>query len=218
MTDIRVDDKDLIDRYLANRLTDAEVSMVETRIVEDTRFRNEVELTEALRDGLQELQRRGEITPLLSPRPDVWRRSRFALAAALAAVTVGTASFLLYQRMGADTGAYAVASLHFELTRGGDGRPDVEWQQTGEPTRLEMSFDVGPEPAAAYRVAIERVAGELRLPALAAEAATSADGEALLTVDAAALEPGDYRITVAPRPPAASLEPVVYALRIAGER
>ncbi len=218
MTDIGVDDKDLIDRYLANRLTEAEVSMVETRIVEDTRFRNEVELTEALRDGLQELQRRGEITPLLSPRPDVWRRSRFALAATLAAVTVGTASFLLYQRMGADTAEFAVASLRFEMTRSGDGRPDVEWRRTGAPTQLEMTFDVGPEPAAAYRVAIERIAGGTRVTAVVADAAATADGEALLTVDAAALEPGDYLVTVTPQLPAPYPDPVVYALRIAGSR
>ena len=52
MTDRDQGNQKMIDRYLANHLNDTERELVETRIVGDPGFRHEVELTEALRDGL----------------------------------------------------------------------------------------------------------------------------------------------------------------------
>jgi hypothetical protein len=207
----------LIDRYLANRLTETEVLVVETRIVGDPEFRNEVELTEALRDGLRELQSRGEIAPLLAHRHARWRHPRFALAASVAAIALGAASFLFYQRLDIGNREVVVASLRFEHTRGADAGPDLVWRQTGAPTRLQMRFDVGLEPAAAYRVAIERMTDGAAVRVLDTAAAITRDGEAAIEVDAALFEPGDYEITLKPQPPADSPESVVYALRIAGQ-
>jgi hypothetical protein len=217
MTDISLKDREMINRYLAHGLADAEAIVVETRIVEDPVFRNEVELTEALRDGLRELQNRGEIAPLLSQRRTGWRHPRFALAATVAAIALGTASFLLYQRMEFGNQELVVASLHFEHTRSADAVPDVVWQPTGVPTRLQMRFDVGLEPSAAYRVAIERVTDGAAVLVLETAARMTPDGEAMIAVESAQLEPGDYEITLRPQPPAESREPVVYALRIAGQ-
>jgi len=216
MTDIPPEDHELIDRYLANRLSESEVAVVETRIVADPGFRNEVDLTEALRDGLRELQSRGEITPLLSHRHTRWRQTRFALAASVAAVALGAASFLFYQRLDVGSRETVVASLRFEQTRGAE--PDVVWRQTGVPTRLQMQFDVGLEPAGAYRVVIERMTGGAAVPVLESAAAMTADGAATIAVESALFEPGDYEITLTPQPPVASPEPIVYALRIAGQR
>src|SRR5262245_42324661 len=101
MTDISREERDLIDRYLANRLAGTEQQMVETRIVAERVFRNEVELAAAFRDGLRALHDRGELTPLLSHRKTMWRHPRFAMAASAAAVALGLTSFLLYQRFDA---------------------------------------------------------------------------------------------------------------------
>lgn len=217
MTDISPEDRDLIGRYLANRLTEMEVAVVETRIVEDPGFRNEVELTEALRDGLRQLQSRGEITPLLSHRHTRWPRLRIALAASVVAVALGAASFLFYQRVDSGSHEVVVASLRFEHTRSADAGPHVVWQQTGVPTRLQMHFDVGLEPAAAYRVVIERMTDGAAIMVLETAAAMTPDGEATIAVESALFEPGDYEITLRPQPPAQSQEPVAYALRIAGQ-
>lgn len=217
MTDISLEDRDLIDRYLAKRLTETEVFVVETRIVENPEFRNEVELTEALRDGLRELQSRGEITPLLSHRHARWRHPRFALAASVAAVALGAASFLFYQRLDNGSREVVIASLRFEHTRGADAGSDVMWQQNGAPTRLQMQFDVGLEPAAGYRVVIERMTDGAAVQVLDLAAAMAPDGGASIAVDSALFEPGDYEITLKPQPPAEMQEPVVYALRIAGQ-
>ena len=217
MTDISLKDRELINRYLARGLADAEALVVETRIVEDPVFRNEVELTEALRDGLQELQNRGEIAPLLSQRHTGWRHPRFALAASVAAIALGTASFLLYQRLDAGNHELVVASLNFEHTRSADAAPDVVWQPTGVPTRLQMQFDVGLEPAAAYHVVIERMTDGAAVRVLETTARMAPDGVATIAVESAQFEPGDYEITLRPEPPSESREPVAYALRIAGQ-
>ncbi len=217
MTDIPLEDRDLIDRYLANRLTETEVLVVETRIVEDVVFRNEVELTEALRDGLRELQSRGEIAPLLSHRRSMWRHPRFALAASLAAVALGVASFLFFQRLDDGSGELVVASLRFEHTRGAETEPDVVWRQTGAPTRLQMLFDVGLEPATAWHVRFEKVADGAVLRIMETTAMLNADGLAEISVESAALEPGDYRITLIAVPPTAPAAPIVFALRVSGQ-
>ncbi|MGE0031240.1 MAG: hypothetical protein AB7T20_09010 [Steroidobacteraceae bacterium] len=207
----------MIDRYLANRLPESEVTVVETRIVADPGFRNEVELTEALRDGLRELQSRGEITPLLSHRYSWWQRPRVALAASVAAIALGAASFLVFQRMDSGREEVLVASLRFEHLRSAGVEPDVVWQRTGVPTRLEMRFDIGLEPAGSYRVVIERITDGAAVRVLEAAATMTADGQATLAAESALFEPGDYEITLHPQPPAESREPVTYALRVAGQ-
>lgn len=218
MTDISPEDRELINRYLANQLSDSEVAVLETRIVADPGFRNEVELTEALRDGLRELQSRGEIAPLLSHRQQAWwRRPRVALAASVAVIALGAASFLIFQRMDSGHEETAVAMLHFEHLRSAGAGPDVVWRQTGVPTRLEMRFDVGLEPAGSYRVLVERMTDGAAVRVLEATATMTPDDEATLAVESALFEPGDYEITLRPQPPAEFREPVTYALRIAGQ-
>lgn len=216
MTDISPEDRELIDRYLASRLTGPEVLMVETRIVEDPGFRNEVELTEALREGLQELQRRGEIAPLLTPRRTLLRQPRFALAASLGVLALGAASFLFFQLPGDDPAGVTATTLRFEQTRSADAAPHVVWQRPGGTAVLRLHFDVGLEPAAAYRIVIERASGAGGT-VLNAVAGLTEDGVAVLTVDSAALAAGDYRIVLTPQSPAPSPEPVVYALRISDQ-
>lgn len=217
MTDISPEDRDLIDRYLAKRLNDTEAHVIETRIVEDRAFRNEVELTAAFRDGLRELQDRGEVTPLLSPRRTVWRHPRLAMAASATAVAIGLTSFLLYQRIGSDPALAITESLVFVQTRGADPEPDVVWAQTGERGRIELRLDPGLEPAAAYQIVVERVMDGVVAPVFLDDASPTADGEVVVAVNAAAFEPGDYAIRLTPQSPASS-DAVVFRLRVTGGR
>ena len=225
MTDIDAENQDLIDRYLANRLGDAERAMVETRIVGEPAFRREVELTEALRDGLRELQAQGEVAPLLRPRRWMWSRSPFAIAASILALVFGLSSYLLYQRLDQSRQEFrpasdemVVATLRFERTRSGAEAPDISWQQTEAPTLLEMHFDVGLEPAAGYRVFLEQIdsSGDPIL-LLATRAAMGPAGDVSISLHSALLRPGEYRIRLEPQPATSTdQEPIAYTLRIGG--
>lgn len=188
--------------------------MVETRMVEDPEFRNEVEITQALRQGLRELQKRGEIAPLLSPRRAFWSPPRVALAASVAAVALGAASFLFFLRPDSAPPGVITETLHFEQTRGTSGEPDVTWQQVPAPETVELRFDVGLEPAARYSVLIERAAGEDFLRVVEATAVTARDGEAVLLSNDGAFPPGDYRLTLTPEETAAGQALVRYRLRV----
>lgn len=212
MTDISPEDRELIDRYLANRLTGTEAHVVETRIVEDSVFRNEVELAAAFRDGLRELRDRGELTPLLSPRATTWRHPRFAVAASASAVALGLASFLVYQRLTTDPAAAASESLVFEHRRSAANGADVTWERSGAGL-LELRFDVGADPAPAYEVVITR--GADRGEWLRTTAATAPGGEAVLRVDARPFAPGDYAIRLAAP---SSPESLAFTLRVVDRR
>lgn len=225
MTDKQQGNQETIDRYLANRLSDAERELVETRIVGDPVFRHEVELTEAMRDGLRELQKQGEVAPLLRPRSWMWRRSPFAIAASVLALALGVTTLLLYQRLeserhelSAAPGELVVATLRFERTRGSQAGPDVTWQRTSAPTLLELRFDVGLETALGYSVLIERVGAGADTTVLMTKAVwISSEGDVSLSIHSALLKPGDYRIRLEPRPASPMHpEPTVYTLRIAG--
>ncbi|MBX3703934.1 MAG: hypothetical protein KF822_09190 [Steroidobacteraceae bacterium] len=188
--------------------------MVETRMVEDPEFRNEVELTQALRQGLRELEKRGEIAPLLSPRRAFWSLPRVAWAASLATIALGAASFLFFSRPDPAAPGVVTESLQFAQTRGPGFEPDVTWRQPPAPQMVELRFDVGLEPAASYAVRIERAAGEDFAQVAVATAATSRDGEAVLISNADAFPPGDYRLTLTPLGSAGDQAPIRYRLRV----
>ncbi|MGQ0430765.1 MAG: hypothetical protein ACT4UQ_12605, partial [Gammaproteobacteria bacterium] len=186
MAVISPEEAELIRRYLAGSLSQKELEMVETRIVEETEFRNEVELTQALRDGLRELQTRGEIAPLLSPRRRFWLDPRAALAASLAVVALGVASFLFFQRSDEAPLELPTETLRFLATRGAPAAADATWTRAHVSVRLELRFDVGLDPAAAYAVRIERMTDGIAVRTLESTAMVSPEGEAILTIDGAA--------------------------------
>lgn len=223
MTDIHAESQDIIDRYLADRLSDAERELVETRIIADFTFKRDLELTEALRDGLRELQAQGQVAPLLRSRSWIKGQSPFAIAASMLALGFGLTALLLYQRhehagqqLAPQSRELLVATLQFERTRGAPAGPDVSWQSTARPTLLEMHFDVGVEPASVYRVFVERIGvAEHATLLLATGAGIGADGRVSISVHSELLEAGDYRIRLEPVPGRPSLrESAVYTLRI----
>jgi hypothetical protein len=216
MTVISPEEAELIRQYLAGSLSEKELRMVETRMVEDPEFRNEVELTQAMRQGLRELHKRGEIAPLLSPRRAFWSPPRVALAASVAAVALGAASFLFFLRPDSAPPGVITETLHFEHTRGTSGEPDVTWRQLPAPETVELRFDVGLEPAARYSVLIERAAGGEFVPVVVATAPTERDGEAVLRSNDVEFPPGDYRLTLTPQGVRDGQPEVRYRLRVIG--
>jgi hypothetical protein len=210
-----MEDLELIRRYLAGRLSEAEEHMLQTRIVQDPEFRSEVEVTRALKDGMRELENRGEVSRLLAAKSGN-RAMRLALAAGLAAVAAGLVTFYLEQTREAAGPTLAHETLRFELTRGG-AAADVTWLRGSAPVELEMRFDVGLDPAATYVVRIWRTADGADRPALTRTAPSSPDGEVVLRVDGDRLPPGDYEIRVEPQPASDAAAAVTYTFAVRPE-
>jgi len=215
MTEKNSGSQTLIDRYLADRLDATEREMVETRIVHDANFRNEVELTEALRDGLRQLQAQGQVEPLLKTRPWMWGRSPLAIAATVLASAIGVATFLVYRPQDDGRQVLATQTLHFMRTRSGDALPDVIWQKSSEPMQIQIRLDVGLEPAAEYQVSIVRTSNGETAPVLEALATRTSEGDVSVAVDSTLLEPGEYGIRLVPQPPDESQEATNYTLLVA---
>jgi len=203
-----------IDRYLAGRLSDEEAADVETRIIHDAEFRAEVELTESLREGLQELASRGELEPVLGVSTPFWQRPVYALAATVVATFAGITAIALYQQLdqardrisvlaqnAATTrlaGSGATEVLQLVRARGAGSEPDVLWQTDPGIAQIELRLDAGVEPAAAYALQIARLDGNTPIKLLALPSVVPADGEVVVTVNAAWLGRGDYAVTIAP--------------------
>ena len=215
MTDISQAEYELIRRYLANGLSEEEELMVTTRIIRDPRFRQEVEVTAALRDGFRELERRGKLASLLQSPAERRPRVPLALAAAVVvAVSGGVISYFVSDRQHAPAPAVEVETLRFETTRGDASRADLTWKTSGRPVQLEMVFDVGPSPAGSYRVKLRSSAGTQITTAIDQVVETAPGGEVVLLLDGALLTQGNYDIRLEPSPVDLPNAIVTYTLEV----
>jgi hypothetical protein len=228
---LSISDRELIDRYLADRLTEDEVLSVETRIVAEPAFRHEVEVTEALRTGLRRLDESDGLEALLGRsgrhgKTDhsvaFWARPSYALAASVATIGLGVLALFLYgqlkQERGLSTASHPVemvtqftpaqrrTPVAFASLRGSS--ESVSIQLPSEPVLYEMAFDVGAEPAAEYALTIVRPAVEgdamvFSTPRVAPES----DGLVRLSLHSALLAPGDYVVQLMPQESGPTADP-----------
>lgn len=209
-----VADRELIDDYLAERLAAGPRDAFEARLVAEPLLRRELELTEALREGLATLAARGELAPLLSGAARA-RRPVLSIAASVAAVLAGLAALVLYQQLertrdalatanhalrgGVTSAATGLVSLRLMQSRGSDDGPDLAWQRPPRATMVELRIDPGLDPADAYRLRIARLQHPDELPVLMLQrVAVGADGELAMLLHSGLLSPGDYRIDLEP--------------------
>jgi hypothetical protein len=213
MTDISQADHELIRHYLAGSLSDEEEVMLETRIVRDAQFRHELDLTAALREGMRELDSRGEIDGLLTGARAGWQRYRTTMAASIGVLAVTSLTvFYLMDRPQRPEKVAATASLHFERTRGMSSDNAVTWTPGATPTRLRLHFDVGAVPAAYYRVVILHGNGRTAEPIVTALTSASAEGEVILDLEDPLLAPGNLEIRLTPVPDSDETGTTVYRL------
>jgi hypothetical protein len=92
-----IDDHHIVERYLADQLTDAEREAFETYYIEHVDAVRDLEATARLKVGLMQLRDAGELTPLLQPPAPKWWQRPLAAIAAIAIVTVAISTFLLPQ-------------------------------------------------------------------------------------------------------------------------
>lgn len=225
-------DRELIDRYLAGRLDDEELNRIEARFITDPGFRRQVEVTEALRVGLRQLDEHGELESLLAPEQSVWfwQRPTYALAASVATAFLAVTSVTLYRQLESEREQVSRigSELRTERTMSRAGLSGHRLVPTGpaaEPKQLSfllsrspgidttitisrtlvksstliLNFDVGVEPASAYRTTITLLSAAGSIPVLELPGLTPApSGELTLTVNSTLLPPGDYEIRLQP--------------------
>ncbi len=203
MTEFSQQDDELIRRYLAGGLTDEEEMMLETRIVKESRFRSELEVTAALQEGFRQLEAQGEIVSILTRSHDRWRLQSPAIAASLAALVLGLLAIVYFNtRSPPLQPPTTLAALHFERTRGTDIDDAVLWTRRSTPTRLQLHLDVGAMPGRSYRVVVmRREGGRTQFLSDTVESAT-ANGEVVLSLMDSQLGRGEYDIQLTPSPAA----------------
>jgi hypothetical protein len=218
-----IPDRELIDRYLADRLKEDEVLSVEARIVADAAFRHEVEVTEALRAGLRRLEEADGLEALLAvsgPQANTdrsvafWARPSYALAASVATIGLGVLALVQYgqlkhEREGSAAPRSAELVTQFAPTQRRTPvafaslrsvSEPVSIQMSSEPVLYEMAFDVGAEPAAEYALTIVRPAAQGDVVVFSAPSVTpEADGLVRLSLHSALLAPGDYVVQLMPQ-------------------
>jgi len=208
-------ERELIDRYLADRLREDEIFAVETRIVSDPEFRREVEITEALREGLRRLDSGDGIGQSHVGTAQSELRPVYALAATIAAVGFGVLAMFTHDRLQQERAALQElrrvplsgrvlptqreTSVSFALTRGEADAVSLDLPDV--PTLFEMSFDPGVEPARTYAVQLVRRDGDAQTVVLSVSPVSpDADGLLRLSVHSATLPAGDYSVVLTPEP------------------
>jgi hypothetical protein len=87
-----------VERYLANRMTDAEAEAFERAMLADRDLAAEVELASRIKSGMRELDERGEIAQQRSRPERRWGLTVYAMAASVvAAVGLGSAGYYSMQ-------------------------------------------------------------------------------------------------------------------------
>ena len=90
-------ERQVIERYLAGQLSDAEADAFEARLESQPELAREVEQIARMKTGFAVLERRGELAKLLA-RPVAPPKRRAAWMAAAAAVFVGAIGFLAFRQ------------------------------------------------------------------------------------------------------------------------
>jgi hypothetical protein len=205
-----IDEHHVVARYLADRLTDEEREAFEAYYVEHPDVVQELEAAARFKVGLMKLRETGELKQLLQreKRPQ-WHY--FAAAAAIAALAVGV--FLVIDRTPA---AHPIVAATVDALHGKDGNPltltreyailrtrgsavDAEIALPTSAEALELrvlpEFTARPER---YRVHLFRMSADDSLQSVAELGALvpEPDNFVSIFVDAARLQPGQYRLTI----------------------
>jgi hypothetical protein len=201
---------ELIDRYCAGRMSESEQEAFEVRMLTEPQLAAQVDATQRLRLGLQQLERQGEIDALAkAAHPG---RRRYYLAAA-ACVLVAVLTAILYRAVTPESPRLAIAASLAELAgpsaavprllgshllvsarSDGDTNP-IKVPATGGALLLQ-AFPDTPASSGRYYVRIR----DTHDAVLTSREDFSANGEGLVLIylDAHALPAGDYQIEIGP--------------------
>jgi hypothetical protein len=191
------------ERYVAGTLSEEEVTRFEEAMIERPELAADVNVRRRIKAGLQLLDERHELEPLLAPARPRPQYLRYAAAAAVLVVAVGLWSTWRGQWAttdrtlitASDIGASPVAATFMlARTRSAD-TPIFDVQREGGPVRLRVLAE-GPE-AATFDVTLMAVtdSGDA-IPIQESSTAIAADGFAEIYLDPRGLNTGAYALSL----------------------
>jgi len=208
-----IDQHHVVARYLADQLTDEELSAFEIYLVEHPDVVEQLEDTARLKVGLMRLQERGQLSTIERARP-AWRRPRLlALAASVVAAVVGVAIWLNLSPV--DRPLLAANLSAFEKNARDAVKPgarylvlrmrraDVDARITppAPPSVVELRVlpEHGSGDQAFYDLTLDAQHPDGRVDRIAAvQAAPGTDGMVTVYLDAGRVKPGRYLLTLNP--------------------
>jgi hypothetical protein len=206
-----IDDNDIIARYLANGLSEAERESFEGYYLEHPELLKELNRTAQFKSGLIDLNESGSLKGLLKPQPRWQHPFRLAIAASLALAILGASIWYNWQ----NNSRPILASTAAALSHGFESRLPIAESLSIQRTRTS-SYDatinlpvgaaaielrVRPEvPAlpALYRVNLARMSADNSLTNVAEVNAlqVATDGFVVIYLNATALSPAIYEIKI----------------------
>lgn len=215
----------VIERYLADQLTDEEAQAFEAYVEAHPEVTRDIENVSRMKTGLASLRQRGELAPLLQAerkRKPLW----YVLAASAAAVLIAILVVPRYLDEGSNAPVLAAAaqqllgddeqplpiSARLPVGRSRGEAPNVLANPVAEQA-VELSLDVHADaPSVPYSVELLKISGN-RLDSVGSitGALSQADGTVSIFVRGSALAAGNYVIRAST---AGSSEPQEFTLRV----
>lgn len=212
----QVAERHIVERYLANALSEEEAAAFEAYIEAHPEVTREIELLARMKSGLATLRDRGELRELLGKPARRGFRPMALIAASLAVVAV--AAVLLSQRAPSDrspllasmTRDLSIASRLVLVRTRGEFPPALASPGAGTAAEFEIT---SPAPGVdTWSVSLFRLDGPQARPVGEPRSLTaSPDGKLRFYVRAEALVPGDYLVRLA----GAAGEPEEFLFRVA---
>ncbi|HEU5133975.1 MAG TPA: hypothetical protein VFU13_02410 [Steroidobacteraceae bacterium] len=208
------------ERYVAGSLTDEEVARFEESMIERPALAADVNVRRRIKAGLELLEQRHELDPLLAPAARQPQVLRYAAAAAVLVVVAGVWSAWRYQGPSATQaliqsseigGARVAATFVLARTRAA-GAPDYSVQQSAGLVKFRILVE-DPD-AVPFAVTLARKeASDGGLPTDDASISQTTDGFAEIYLDPRELSSGSYELVL--KSGAGSEQRFPFTLRIA---
>jgi len=205
-----IDDHDLVARYLADQLSEAERESFEAYLLEHPESLKELNAAAQFKAGLADLNERGELTKLLAPRA-WWQRASTLAAAASIALIVGAITWFSWQGVNQPLLAASVAELSrfqstlpvvashaIQRTRASSYDATIKLANAPAAVELRIRPEARAEPPR-YRLVLSIMGSSGASKPLATVAALepAPDGFVSVYLNAAKLLPGVYELILA---------------------
>jgi hypothetical protein len=201
----------LAERYAAGRMTESEQQHFEVRMLLEPALAAEVETIQRMRAGFRVLHERGELQRIADIRRYRRPRSRYALAAATAAVVIAGAVLMMQSRVKSPNAPLVIASSLADLkvasrdalsvpaalllthARGSAEPPEIAAAGSGT-----LALKVLPGvPGSTYSVNLLRLTGAAPvLIGKSVQVKSDAAGYVVMYLNSHRLEPGTYQLSI----------------------
>jgi len=197
---MKLNDLPTAERYVAGTLSDEEVARFEAAMVDRPQLAADVNVRRRIKAGLELLEQRGQLAPLLAPAS---QRPQFLRYAAAAAVLVVVAGFWGTWRYGATSPAAALlasseigaakVAANFMLARTrAAGAPEFNVKRDAGLVRFRILVDNAGDAPFAVRLTAAEQSGTFTDSTIP----QTSDGFAEIYVDPRELNSGDYVMSV----------------------